>query len=124
MEIKCPFCKRLEKLDSETSKFYLKKTGETGDLKLDNNHMYHYQIQTQLGVCKELSSYFVVWTEQDLHIEVVDFDPVMWSEICEKSEVIFKTAILPEVTGKFMTRVHAIEAKESSQLAPKDHSYL
>ena len=51
------------------------------------------------------SGYFVVWTEKDLHIEQIMFDNNMWKEICEKSRHIFVTAILPELVGKFYSRL-------------------
>jgi hypothetical protein len=74
-------------------------------VKLDTKHMYYYQVQTQLGVCQIESGYFVVWTEKDLHIEQIMFDNNMWKEICEKSRHIFVTAILPELVGKFYSRL-------------------
>ena len=86
--------------------------------------MYQYQIQTQLGVCKKESAYFVVWTEKDIHIEVICFNAFLWSEILEKSKVIFDNAILPELVGKFMTRMHRVKCLETTQVYPRDHSYL
>jgi hypothetical protein len=56
-------------------------------------------------VCKIESAYFVVWTEKDLHIEQIMFDEVLWNTICEKSKHIFVTAILPELVGKFYSRL-------------------
>ena len=123
LEIKCPFCKKTEVLDSVDKHFYLKKNSETGELNLDPAHMYYYQIQTQLGVCKKNSSYFVVWTEVDMHVEIIDFNPGMWSEICSKSKVIFDTAIMPEIVGKFFTRIHKVSNLEKAQ-GLEDHTYL
>ena len=124
VEIKCPFCKRYQSLDSVDPKFYLKKGDSESGLKLDRSHMYFYQVQTQLGVCEKKSSYFVVWTKKDMHIELIDFDPVMWSEICEKSKFIFDNAILPEIVGKFLTRIHRIENSESCGSQLIEHNYL
>lgn len=61
IENKCPFSVKSDKLDSVTG-FYLEKDGE-GKLTINRNHQYFYQVQTQLGVCKLESTYFVVWTE-------------------------------------------------------------
>ena len=106
VEIKCPFCKKDQSLEkaSDDKHFYLQKDSD-GKLKLDSNHIYYYQVQTQLGVCQLESSYFVVWTEKDLHIENIMFDNEMWKDICEKSKHIFTTAILPELVGKFYSRL-------------------
>ncbi|XP_041349329.1 uncharacterized protein LOC121368656 [Gigantopelta aegis] len=105
VEIKCPFCKKDTMLaETSTKNFYL-KVGDDGLLKLDSKHQYYYQVQTQLGVCKLELAYFVVWTEKDLHIEHIMFDERMWEEICEKSKHIFYSAILPELVGKFYSRL-------------------
>ena len=105
VEIKCPFCARDSKLDEVADKnFYLKKSDDNV-LSLDRKHQYFYQVQTQLGVCKAESAYFVVWTEKDLHIEQICLDEELWNEIREKSKYIFLTAILPELVGKFYSRL-------------------
>lgn len=66
IEVKCSFCVKSEsKLDRVS---YLDKDTE-GKPTLNRNHLYFYQVQTQLGVCKMESAYFVVWTEKDLHVE-------------------------------------------------------
>uniref|UniRef100_A0A3Q1ED01 YqaJ viral recombinase domain-containing protein n=1 Tax=Acanthochromis polyacanthus TaxID=80966 RepID=A0A3Q1ED01_9TELE len=94
LEVKCPFCVRNDsKLDNL---IYLDKDSE-GKLTLNRNHQYFYQVQTQLGVCKMESAYFVVWTEKDLHFEQIFFDEEFWGMMCEKSKNIFETAILPEL---------------------------
>lgn len=103
-EVKCPFCKQIEMLDGKDGKFCLKKDSE-GSLKLDRNHAYYFQVQTQLGVCKLESAYFIVWTESDMHIEEITFQEEFWRDMCAKSEHIFMSAILPELVGKFLTRV-------------------
>ncbi|KAL3890954.1 hypothetical protein ACJMK2_003223 [Sinanodonta woodiana] len=108
VEIKCPFCKRESTFDvamSTDKKFYLQEETDKGQLTLDKNHSYYYQVQTQLGVTKLDLAYFVVWTEKDLHIEQITFDSEMWNEMCAKSKHIFVTAILPELIGKFYSRL-------------------
>ena len=109
LEIKCPFCVKSDKLDSVTG-FYLEKNGE-GELTLNRNQ----HVQTQLGVCRLESAYFVVWTEKDLHVEPISFDEEFWGMICQKSKHIFDTAILPELVGKFYTRLSSTNANVSSQ---------
>ena len=111
IEVKCPFCVKSDKLDSVS---YLEKDSE-GKLRLHRNHQYFYQVQTQLGVCKLESAYFVVWTEKDLHVERILFDEEFWGNICQKSKNIFDTAIMPELVGKFYTRLSSTIATVSSQ---------
>uniref|UniRef100_A0A8C5ELC2 YqaJ viral recombinase domain-containing protein n=1 Tax=Gouania willdenowi TaxID=441366 RepID=A0A8C5ELC2_GOUWI len=64
IEVKCPFCVKSDK----------------------GKHQYFYQVQTQLGVCKLESAYFVVWTEKDLHVEQIVFDEAFWDIMCQKSK--------------------------------------
>ncbi|KAL3885168.1 hypothetical protein ACJMK2_025263 [Sinanodonta woodiana] len=40
-----------------------------------------------------------------LHIEQITFDSEMWNEMCAKTKHIFVTAILPELIGKFYSRL-------------------
>ena len=84
IEVKCPYCKKDAMLDVEEKGFYLKKD-QHDSLKLDRDHAYFYQIQTQLGVCKLESAYFVVWTENDMHSEKISFGEQFWVNIhvCE-----------------------------------------
>lgn len=76
--MKCPYTKKDSILEEDGS-FYLKR-GEDGELHLDKRHPYYYQIQTQLGVTKCESCYFIVWTEKDTHIEEISF----FSRTCGK----------------------------------------
>ena len=62
--------------------------------------MYFYQVQTQPGACKLHRACFVVCTADDLYFEQNTFD-----KMCLKEKHIFYTAILPELVGKFYTRL-------------------
>jgi len=111
IEVKCLFCAKSAKLENLS---YLEKDSE-GKLTLNRNHQYFYQVQTQLGVCKLESAYFVVWTEKDLHVEQILFDEEFWCMIYQKSKNIFDMAIMPELVGKFYTRLSSTMATVSSQ---------
>ena len=106
VEVKCPFTKKDELLNvtDEKANFYLKKD-ESGELHLDNNHEYFFQVQTQMGVTKVEPCLFVVWTAVDLHVEQILFDEGNWQEMCRTAEHFFRTAVLPELVGKFYTRL-------------------
>jgi len=105
IEIKYSFCVKDSTFDDIDDKTFDLKRGNDDQLKLDVKHQYYNQVQTQIGVCKIEPAYFVVWTEKDLHIEQFMFDEVLWNTICEKSKHIFVTAILPELVGKFYSRL-------------------
>lgn len=68
IEIKCPFCVKDSTFDDIDDKTFYLKRGNDDQLKLDVKHQYYYQVQTQLGVCKIESAYFVVWTERKICI--------------------------------------------------------
>ena len=46
----------------------------------------------------------MLWTKEDIHIERIYPDEVLWLSCVEKTEVFFKTAILPELLGKWFSR--------------------
>ena len=106
LEIKCPFCKKDQTLsDTESDNKFCLQKDDDGRLRLTDKHAYYYQVQHQLGVCRREFCYFVVWTEHDVHIEIITFDSELWEQICEKSLHIFQAAILPELVAKFFTRL-------------------
>jgi len=104
VEVKCPFCVKDCLVKDVVDKNFCLQTDTSGNRCLVKKHPYFYQIQTQLGVCKLERAFFVVWTLKDLHVEEILLDNEFWSEICSKSLHIFKTAILPELVGKFYTK--------------------
>ena len=72
-----------------------------GVMKLDHNHEYYYQVQTQLGVCELEEAFFVVWNKHSLHVELIKFDRDHWTCMISKAERFFNVAILPELVGRF-----------------------
>ncbi len=71
LEIKCPYCSRDDLLTDATSvrKDFCLQLTEDGDLWLSKTHTYYYQVQTQVYVCNKDFPDFVVWTQNDVHIE-------------------------------------------------------
>jgi len=65
IEIKCPHnSKDMTPLQGVVAKKikFLNICNNNGDLQLNKNHNYYYQIQGQLRVANKLSCYFIVWT--------------------------------------------------------------
>ena len=105
IEIKCPYCARdltISELSASGVRTCL--TEENGQLSLNKDHEYMYQVQTQLHVCSVDYVDFVVWTNKDIHVERIEKEPEMWSEICEQSKHFFDKAVLPELLGKFYSK--------------------
>ena len=89
LEIKCP------KAPSASELNYLSKDA-TGTVKLETNHIYFYQVQTQMAVCGLLWCDFFVMTESDFHLETISFDQTFW-ESCKDlvDRFYFKNFLMP-----------------------------
>ena len=114
-EIKCPYSKRDQTFNScvNDPKFFLRKVKDGVNL-LKRDHAHYYQVQTQLGVLQMETCFFVVWTECDMHVDRITFDFKVWEHICERALILFKTAVLPELVGKFYTRLPAVSTMKPS----------
>ena len=78
-----------------------------GEVHLDTNYAYYYQVQTQLFVCDVQYCDFVVCTfsdDNDLHIERITKNSTFWSDCVVKAERFFRVCVLPELLGKWYTR--------------------
>ncbi|XP_033747952.1 uncharacterized protein LOC117332971 [Pecten maximus] len=106
VEIKCPYCVRSSSLDMYTgASSCLEETdGERKTLK--KQHPYYYQVQTQIHLCGKEYADFVVWTEREVHIERIEPDNELWEEIKEKAASFHAMAIMPELVGKFYSRIN------------------
>jgi hypothetical protein len=113
LEVKCPFNHKGKVIDESVP--YLIK-GEDGELCLDRNHPYFFQIQTQLGVTELELCYFVVWSDISVHIEQIHFNPEFYEQICAKAEVFFRRALLPELVGKYFTRLSNINQTDMNSV--------
>ena len=108
LEIKCPFCHMndsIEKAISTDKSFCIEKAGDIYTLK--KSHQYYYQVQTQISVCQKDYGDFVVWTSEGVFIERILPDPDFFKSLVEKAEQFFKLCIMPELVGKFYSRLPA-----------------
>jgi len=128
LEIKCPFCHRetsLEAAATNDSKFCLKQSN--GELSLDHRHAYYYQVQTQLFVCDVEYADFCVCTflmsednrhdDNGVHIERIYKDLNFWTECVAKSQLFFRTCLLPEIMGNWYTRPKVKSTTEANSRA-------
>jgi len=100
LEIKCPLkYANMSITDAIKSKdFCLGKNFE-----LKQNHAYYAQVQGQMAVCELKTSFFVIWTTEDCHIQKVDFSEEYWAEIRTKLDLFYRQHILTEIcTHKLM----------------------
>lgn len=120
VEIKCPYTHRETGVEAAalTDKlFCLHMCKDTGKLLLNTSHDYYYQIQLQMHVTKTIFCFFVVWTSVDMHVQLVDYDPVFCSTLVDKLTAAFHLVILPELIGEFFTKTrHTDGLKDPSDL--------
>jgi len=80
VEIKCPYkCLRnsMESLAENDAEFCLGLT-PTGELRLKRDHNYFYQVQGELNMSQRETCYFVVWSPEQFHCEIVHRDGQFW----------------------------------------------
>lgn len=115
IEIKCPYCLRWSSPEEvvENCNFL---DSNTKSLKKD--HMYYYQVQTQLFATKLSFCDFVVWTKDCVCIERIYPDKPFWDKILEKVNPFFKRVILPELLAKVWTEPPKNESPPKCKNSP------
>ena len=89
-------------------------------MELDKNHVYYYQVVTQM-YCTKYSFYadFVVWSPTELKIQRIYKsleNENIWKEIISKCSIFFQQAILPELLGKFYSnKQHEVNLPQPPQ---------
>lgn len=84
VEIKCPHNSKdmtpYEGVIAKKIKYLI--FNDNGDLKLNKNHNYHYQVQGQLRVANKHSCYFVVWTPKGILIYFIYlYVPIIYNKL-------------------------------------------
>ena len=87
VEAKCPYSSREQMIDHVTVP-YLKRT-PSGELELDSNHKYNYQIQGQLHIMKKRLCHLAVYTLKDFKIIDVHHDPAFCEDMLKKLDDFF-----------------------------------
>ena len=72
---------------------------------LDTSHAYYYQVQGQIKLCGANFSDFVAWSEKELFVERIYLDNTFISDAMDKATSFFKVAVLPELVGKWYSKV-------------------
>ena len=107
VEVKCPLCAdktSIEEAIEEIRNFCLERCSD-GSFCLKRDHSYYYQCQLQMFVTEHGYCDFVIWTTDTLHIERVTPDETLIESVLPTAEKFFKLCILPELLGKWYTRI-------------------
>ena len=81
VEVKCPFAAKKHNITPSTVP-YLKSVN--GNLALDSNHSYYYQVQGQLFCSKRQYCDFVIFTQKDLKVVTIAFDNDFVDQMLQK----------------------------------------
>jgi len=112
-EIKCPFCYKDATIQETSGQKNSCLIENNGNISLNKKHAYYFQVQAQIFIIGVDYCDFVVWTEQDLHIERIYPDNEFWEEALTKSTKFYRVGILPEILGKWYSRPVAVEESDA-----------
>lgn len=71
---------------------------ENGNIRLKQNHNYYYQIQGQLNIAKRSFCDFIIYSDNDFHVERIYRDEVFWKNVMvDKLTTFYKNCYLPEI---------------------------
>lgn len=105
VEIKCPYVNRDKTITEMISeKNCCIAIDEIGNITLDKNHEYYYQIQTHLLTTNANFCDFFVWTKKDFHLERIYPDEMLQETIAEKAHLFFNFCVLPELLAKWFCK--------------------
>ena len=104
LEIKCPYSCKTKSFEERAKEkdFFLERSGD--HLTLKHSHSYFYQVQLQMMFCAVMYCNFVVWREDDFHVERITVDIEFINEAVVKVQRFIQVGILPELLGKCLTK--------------------
>lgn len=76
---------------------------------LNEKHSYFYQVQMQMAITERMFCDFVVWSEQNVFIERINFNQQFWEEKCAKASLFHKRVIIPELLAKIFSDLGTIQ---------------
>lgn len=107
LEIKCPYKHRdrtVAEACREDRQFCLELKPKVGEgepqYRLKTKHPYYTQVQCQMAVVGLHKADFVVFTQKEIAIVPVTFDPEFWKSTLAKMEKFYKDAVLPHLQKK------------------------
>ena len=126
IEIKCPYSlkdKELAFADIDNCSFLVVSDGQ---VMLKRTHKYYTQIISQMALTNTNQAYFVVWTQKDLLVEEIKFDPEHWKRvsinveifynICLSSTIINKTSYIRGKCDQVLLEENEIQPQEEQNL--------
>ena len=117
LEVKCPFSckdKSFQTVANDNSNFFLYED-DNEELKLKTNHAYYYQVQMQMKFAHAQYYDFLVWRKDEFVVDRIVPDVPFINGALAKAELFVKTALLPELIGRWFTKQPAAPAPHVDQ---------
>ncbi|KAF5278270.1 hypothetical protein FQR65_LT15704 [Abscondita terminalis] len=75
------------------------------EIRLKTNHSFYYQIQGQLNICRRNYCDFIIYSDNDFHIERINKDVRLWKDqMLPKLKQFYFELMLPEIVDGRITR--------------------
>lgn len=82
--------------------------------RLKKNHNYYFQIQGQLNICRREYCDFILYCDNDFHVETIKRDENIWKNIMvPKLREFYENCILPEIIDGRIPRGMQVREPES-----------
>ena len=85
------------------------------ELKLKRNHAYYYQVQMQMKFAHAQYCDFLVWRKDEFVVDRIVPDVPFINGALAKAELFIKTALLPELIGRWFTKQPAVPVPHVDQ---------
>jgi len=105
LEVKCPWKHRHETVANACQDASFCCELQSGSPKLKTTHTYYYQIQGQMAVTGRPWCDFIIYTNEDLHVERIYYDPDFWSTAEAKLLQLYHQCVLPQLVHCKGTKV-------------------
>lgn len=99
IECKAPYASRSVSVfeAAKQNNFCLSIDSVSGELYLKRESEYFYQVQAQMFATQRSFCFFLVWTEIDMSVSFIEYDPSFFENVIHKCTAAFKFVILPEL---------------------------
>jgi len=98
IEIKCPYSAAkltIREACDQCDEFYCSLDNNTGQINLDSNHVYYYQVLGTMAVTAASFCDFIVWTPKSMEIINIKFNEQHWMDIKPLLEHFYLNYMIP-----------------------------
>ncbi|XP_045475419.1 uncharacterized protein LOC123681212 [Harmonia axyridis] len=105
--------KILEPMKNKADRLAYNETTNQAE-RLKKNHNYYFQIQGQLNICRREYCDFILYCDNDFHVETIKRDENIWKNIMvPKLREFYENCILPEIIDGRIPRGMQVREPES-----------